>query len=206
MPYQAFVGWQRTWVARQVRYSLDASIHYSPGDVSGKNSNNVFADFTNGRVLQAAYGYGVVHYAQLAPVGRGFSLSTVIQAQYAGHPLPDSEQMVLGGPSQTRGYTLDDGAFDDAALMRNDLRAPEARWSSKSGLQAAVTPFGFVDLGYGRNVATGQGTRLGSVGVGAETRLGRALSANASLARVLAGGRGTPNGSWRLDANFTVAF
>ncbi|HEY5072887.1 MAG TPA: ShlB/FhaC/HecB family hemolysin secretion/activation protein [Caulobacteraceae bacterium] len=204
--YQILGGWSESWNDRFGHSTLDLAIHVAPGGVDRLNSDANFSDFTSGRVGGAGYAYLDIDYGRLTTLPRGLSLATQLTAQYAGRPIPDSEQLGLGGQGLVRGYFLDVGAFDDAVILRDELHAPALAVVKSAAAPVAVAPFAFLDLGWGRNEAAGQNVRLASVGLGADLQVTRRIAADLSLSYPLARVRETHVGDWRLEARLAVSY
>ena len=206
--YQIYADWSYAWTDSTGRSSLDLSAHGSPGGLSNHNSAAAFATFTNGRVLDSDYEYFGAQFTRTTRLPANWSVSNVVIAQYAWKPLPDTEQMGLGGADLVRGYTLDDGAYDRGIVSRNELHAPAFSFAvPKTPFVAAAAPFAFLDAGYG--VVEGPVLRTAhpvSVGVGADMALAPALNFNLTGAYALTRAVFTHAGDWRLEARATVAF
>jgi hemolysin activation/secretion protein len=204
--YQFVGGWSRDWSDRFGHAALDVAIHVAPGGLDRLNSAASLADFTSGRAASATYAYLDLNYDRTTPIVRGFSVVTQFVGQYAARPLPDSDQMGLGGQGAVRGYYLGAGAFDDALILRDELRAPALAllWSGPAASQ--IGPFAFVDFGYGRNDATRKGQDFAAIGLGADLQVSRWMAANLSLSYPLATAPYTPAGAWRLEASVTLSY
>jgi hemolysin activation/secretion protein len=104
-----------------------------------------------------------------------------------------------------RGYSFDDGAFDDGLVLREEVRAPSLALSRGGGAWR-LGPMAFADLGLGRNEAVRRDTEIGSIGVGASARLGRSVSADVWLSDPPDNAKVTRAGDWRLDTRISVSF
>ena len=204
--YQVFGGWSDSWVDRLGHASLDVAIHGAPGDLDRLGGDANLAAFTSGRVTSAAYVYLDLNYQRVTPIARGFSLSTQLTGQYAPGPLPDSDQIAPGGQDAARGYYLEAGAFDDALILRDELRAPIVTVIRAGPLATQIGPFAFVDFGYGRNNSTRQGLDVASIGLGADAQVSRRLAATLSVSYPLTSAPFTPAGDWRLEASVTLSY
>jgi hemolysin activation/secretion protein len=204
--YQIVGGWSRDWTDRFGHAALDVSIHGAPGGLDRLNSAANLADFTSGRAASATYVYLDLSYDRTTPIARGFSLVTQLVGQYAPRPLPDSDEMGLGGQGAVRGYFLGAGAFDDALTLRDELHAPAVAIVQSGPAASQIGPFAFVDFGYGRNDATRKGLDFAAIGLGADLQVTRRLAANLSLSYPLDTAPYTPAGAWRLEASVTLSY
>jgi hemolysin activation/secretion protein len=204
--FQIYGDWSNHWSDRFGASSLDISVHGSPGGVDGLDTGAAFANFTNGRVTDSAYVYGQANITRQTLLPHGFSLLTQFSGQYAGRPIPDSQQIALGGQTAVRGYTLDDGAWDDGAVLLDELHAPLLPLVRRGPAMTSLDPCLFVDVGYGRNEASRLDTRIASVGFGADLRLGAAAIASLDVSRALTNAKVTRAGDVHLDARLTIAY
>ena len=202
--YQAFAGWSGGWTDAWGRTDVDATVHVSPGGLSPSDRNSVYQAFTQGRVRRADYTYvnADLNRSNLLPFS--FVLTDAVSSQIAGVALPDSERMALGGVQSVRGYSLDDGAYDDGVVVRNELRLKGAPLF-ENGLATVDRPFLTGDIGAARDEAARHSRTLSSVGVGWTAHIGRAaLSLAAS--DPLASGPATRAGRWRADLRLTATY
>jgi hemolysin activation/secretion protein len=170
--------------------------------VDSLNTNQAFADFTNGRMQRASYLYAQASFVHQARLTWDLSLNTQIAGQYAGRSIPDSQQIALGGQSSVRGYSFDDGAWDDGIVVRNDLRAKEFRLGSNG----RFTPRAFIDYGWGQSDAAHVNVQQVSGGVGGEIRMGNGALASLDVAIPLTSGRETRVGVARFDVRVSLAY
>jgi hemolysin activation/secretion protein len=204
--YQLYGDWSNHWTDRLGATALVVSVHGSPGGVDRFNTSAAFADFTNGRVLKAAYVYGEASLTRQTLLPHGFSVLTTFSGQYAGVPVPDSQQIALGGQTAGRGYSLDDGGWDDGAVLRNELRTPQVQLASLGPLLTSLSGRVFADYGWGRSEAERRNVNAASVGLGADLRLGWLAVASVDVSRPLIDGRFTRAEDLHLDARLTFAY
>ncbi|WP_443751328.1 ShlB/FhaC/HecB family hemolysin secretion/activation protein [Asticcacaulis solisilvae] len=195
--YQLYLGYHHSG-----RSVLDLAVHMSPGGLNGGNSDEQAILYSQGRQKGATYSYLTGTYSRTTPIGHVLALKTEAIGQFSAVALPRTEQAGLGGSSLVRGYTLDNGAFDTALVVRNELRGPAKSW----GVSAQVTPLFFVDAGYGRDNAARETRGVASAGAGAEVHLTRHVMMNIDAACALAPDQATRAGSWLAHANVNVAF
>jgi hemolysin activation/secretion protein len=180
---QLYLGWSYAGSDPLGRTLVNATLHISPGRVDARNSGADLATFTKGRVTDADYQYLTLEISRTLRLPAGWSASSSLLAQYADRPLPDTEQLGVGGFDLVRGYTLDDGAFDSALVLRNELRAPALQaFAGRPLLASALQPYAFVDAGYGQDRRFGKIARPLSTGLGADLALGSYATLSASAA------------------------
>ncbi|RRJ96966.1 ShlB/FhaC/HecB family hemolysin secretion/activation protein [Opitutaceae bacterium TAV4] len=178
--FQIVLGW-----AHQLRdsfggTSFDLRLKGSPGGVPGKNHDEDFSDYTGGRMDNATYLYAALDASRVTTLPGGANWVIQFSGVLAGDPLPDTEQMALGGYYAVRGYTLDDGAVDTGFSLRNELRLPSV--SLVSAWHDVVSPYLFLDYGWGENKNTGlDDPKLFAVGAGVDYHAGKALSMGAAV-------------------------
>ena len=206
--FQAYVGFTGQESDGLGRGAMDLTLHLSPGGVGGTNTDAAFTLASQGRSRSAEYGYvsgDLSRYTSL-PWGLGYSLSVI--GQYAPNPLPLTEQIGLGGVSLVRGYTLDDGVFDSALVARNELRAPSFPLLARlgEGLADVISPFAFVDAGYGKNEYTHADSGPVGAGLGADYQFGRRLTASLAAAWATKSEGLTRAGRFRLESRVALSF
>ena len=136
----------------------------------------------------------------------GFSLSNTLTGQYATAPLPLTEQIGLGGDSLVRGYTLDDGAFDTALVSRNELRAPVVSLAAAGPFANQLSPYLFVDAGYGDDRRTHKTADPVSTGLGVDCQIGPRLTASFNGAWALRSEGFTRSGDAHIGSRLTLTF
>lgn len=204
--WQIFADWSGSLSDRLGVATIDASLHVSPGDVDGRNSDASFATFTDARVHSSAYAYGAFDVSRRTQLPFGMVLYSDFAGQLADSPLPDSQQIAIGGPAAVRGYTLDDGAWDSGLYVRNELRMRELRLVSSPLPAASLAPFVFADAGYAQDDHMRARTHMASLGGGVEFDAGRGLAASLDIAQPLVAATITHPGSSRVDARVSYSF
>jgi hemolysin activation/secretion protein len=204
--YQLYGDWSNRWSDPFGATALNVSVHGSPGGVDAGNSSAAFADFTNGRVIRADYVYGALSLTRQTRLPLGFNLTTQVDGQYAGQAIPDSQQIALGGQTAVRGYTLDDGAWDDGVVLRNALNSPVVQIARTGPFSPTFTGRVFADYGFGRNEAARFSVNVASVGLGADVRVRTNAVASADVSWPLIDARYTRAGDAHLDARLTLAY
>lgn len=202
---QLYGGFERASSDRLGRSVTSLTLHYSPGGIGHRNNSSAYTTFSSGRVTESDYVYLDASYTRSTQLGR-FILGTELIGRVASAPLPNSEQIGIGGTSLVRGYTLDDGAYDCGIVLRNTLYAPAIPLFKFAGLDDALQPYVFLDGGYARERAGKSDVTAISTGLGATYRLGRYLAANVDVARALNSAAYTEEGDWRAHARLTLSY
>jgi len=202
--YQLYAGWTHAATDRLGRYDADVSLHVSPGGISDDNSDAAFRAYSSGRVTKADYAYLRGSYDRVTRLGQGgVSLVTQLIAQYADVAMPDSERIGLGGASLVRGYSLDDGAFDRGLIVRNELRAAVLNTSVGA---VNLSPYAFLDAGWGKDEATSKESNPLSTGLGLDLRVASHFSVAATAGYAWNDAPSTDDGDWRVDVRLIAAF
>jgi len=205
--WQILAGWSKGWQGNGAQASAAVNLHISPGGLSDRSSQEQLAEFTNGRVTSDKYSYVTVDLAAGKRLPYNLAFSTQLSGQFATKVLPLSAQIGLGGEGLVRGYSADDGSFDVGVVSRNELRVPSFALMKFNGeARDQVSPFVFVDAGYGRDRALKASSTLFSAGAGADYSFGKTFNAGLNVARALKDGQRTNDGEWRVQARATFTF
>lgn len=204
--YQLFGEWDDRWSDPFGHNYLDLSVHGSPGGIDRSNSTLSLYYYSNGAVTSAAYVIAEATFDRTSNLPYGLDLVSEWNGQYAGRAVPAPEQIAIGGPSAVRGYSLDDGAFDDGLVARDELRAPQTPEIGSGELGLKLVPLAFVDAGHGRNEATHADLTVASVGLGTDVQFGSKLTGGVTVSYPLLDTRVTRQGDWRLDARISFAY
>ncbi len=202
--FQTFAGWSAGWTDADGRTDADATVHVSPGGLSPGDRNLAYQAFTQGRVRRADYTYVNADLNRSSVLPWGLLLSNALSAQVAGVALPDSERIALGGVQSVRGYTLDDGAYDDGVILRNELRLKGAALF-ENGVMTLDRPFLVGDIGTARDEAARRDRTLSSVGFGWSAKV-KAAGLSLSVSDPLVSGPATHADRWRADVRLTATY
>ena len=202
--FQAFAGWSAGWTDAAGRTDADATVHVSPGGLSPADRNLAYQVFTQGRVRRADYAYVNADLNRSSLLPWGLLLSDALSAQVAGVALPDSERMALGGAQSVRGYTLDDGAYDDGVILRNELRL-KGPALFENGLMTLDRPYLVGDIGAARDEAARRDRTLSSLGFAWSAKI-KAAALSLSVSDPLVSGPATKAGRWRADIRLTATY
>lgn len=178
------------------------TLRASPGGLSKANDRARALFYRQGQSSNARYAYLGLTYDRQHDLNANWVWHSQIVGQWTHTALPRTEQSGLGGASLVRGYNVDDGAFDQAAIWRNEL-GPQVGFGLKS---VRVLPYAFVDWGYGRDLFDRKSRDLASIGAGADFALDRNVSLRLALADRLRKGLVTPKGTGQAHIGLTVRF
>ncbi|WP_341991148.1 ShlB/FhaC/HecB family hemolysin secretion/activation protein [Azorhizobium sp. AG788] len=215
--FEMSAGWS---VARGDAYgttSLDVKLVVNPGGVIGGNNAARWSAYSGGRVTDVQYVYGLADLNRVTRLPAGFNWVSDLSVLAAGQPLPDTEQMSLGGLYATRGYTLDDATADTGLVWRNELRTPTFALLSTLGVKGIsdqVSPYGFFDLGWGRSygyegllgTVPRNDSSLAGVGLGVDYTLNRNVTATLVGGFALTDATYTKAGDFNLQARVYVSY
>ncbi len=144
----------------------------SPGHLLARNNTTAFATQQIGAA--ANYVYGRLTVERQTPLPAGFAWNTRLTAQYGDAILLPSEQLSFGGVQSVRGFVEQGVTRDHGVLLQNEWRAPPIPTGLTRALNLdadtdTLTPFVFMDIGYGANHREIAGLRrswVGLIGVG----------------------------------------
>ncbi|TCT01089.1 ShlB/FhaC/HecB family hemolysin secretion/activation protein [Aquabacter spiritensis] len=206
--FEMTLGWS---IARPDAWgstSLEAKLVGNPGGVLTGNSIENWVRYSAGRVTDVTYVYGAGAVSRVTRLPAGFTFVSDLSALAAGQPLPDTEQLSLGGLYATRGYTLDDGTVDTGFVWRNEVRTPTFALLTPLGVAGThdqVSPYAFLDLSWGR--LYGYDGVLGPVGRTdyslAGLGLGVDYTLNRNLTATLVGGLALSDAIYTRAGDFT---
>lgn len=215
--FELIAGWS---VSRSDPFgttSLDLKLIGNPGGVIGGNSAAQWSRYSGGRVTDVTYVYGTGDLNRVTRLPAGFNWVSDLSGTAAGQPLPDTEQLSLGGLYATRGYTLDDGTVDTGLVWRNELRTPTFALLSSLGVAGVtdqVSPYAFLDLAWGRaygyqgvlGAVPHNDTSLAGLGLGLDYTLNRNLTATLVGGVALTDATYTKAGDFTLQARVYVSY
>ncbi|WP_208948526.1 ShlB/FhaC/HecB family hemolysin secretion/activation protein [Segnochrobactrum spirostomi] len=232
--FDLVAGWAGSWDhAEGGSTALDVRLLVNPGGLVPGNNDATWETFSNGRVTSAEYAYLYATLTQVTPLVtlpglsgatflKGFSWNTSLTGQIAGQALPDTEQLAIGGYYGTRGYTLDDGSVDAGLVLRDELRLPTFPLLGALGLKApgigalddVVSPYAFLDVGYGYNynlnalqsLEQNANTTLVGLGAGIDYTLAHNVQAGALAGVALTNGPETDRGTVTVQGRVSIAF
>jgi hemolysin activation/secretion protein len=203
--YQAYAGWEKTEQDPFGHSDLDLEAHMSPGGIDGENSDAQMRLYSQGRVGSARYAYTDLNFSRTTQLVDNFTWTLQAIGQYSPRALPRTEQVGLGGQSLVRGYSLDDGAYDSAIVVRNELRAPPIAWRQE-GQGFAMGPYAFVDAGVGRDQFTKQSVTAASTGLGSDLQLTNRLALTVEGAYALKSALYTKSGDTMVETRLTFSY
>jgi hemolysin activation/secretion protein len=152
--FNLIAGWSMSRPDAFGLTNLELRLVGNPGGVVDGNTAQSWSQYSAGRITDVNYVYGGVDISRVTRLTAGYSWNSQFSGILAGDALPDTEQLSLGGIYATRGYTLDDGNVDTGFFWRNELRTPTLPVLSSlgvAGVHDQLSPFLFVDVGWGHN-------------------------------------------------------
>jgi hemolysin activation/secretion protein len=194
--FQGYLGLAGQWAVTQGSGNGTVTLHVSPANLGGGNSDAALSTYSLGRVGSAAYAYADLDLATRTDLPAGWALTSTLDAQFALQPLPDTEQIAIGGAQAVRGYSSDDGSFDAGAVLQNELHLPVLSLQT-----VTLDPYALADFGYGRDIAGGTGTSAASLGAGVNFNFGSSTALGLSGAYALLDAPVTKAHDWSIDVS-----
>ncbi len=182
-------------------FDLDLAVHGSPGGIGPGQTSARARRFSQNAIDELTYAYLTYASTFTRPLGGNVFFKNQLAAQIAGEALPLTEKAALGGPQLVRGYDLDDGAYDLTLITRNELRLP-----TREVGEFNLSPFVFLDIGHGRDLAQRTYTTFISKGLGLEVRATPRFAANFAVARSEKRGPSTPAQNNRILASISLSY
>ncbi len=201
---QLVVGWNGRWSDNLGTNTLDVRFKSNPGGIHTGNDSLAWSAFTNGRVTDVRTNLVTLDYGRVTPLPKGLSLRSEVSMLASSKPLPDTERIGLGGIHAVRGYVTEDGAFDQAVILRNSLYASMP--SMPSWMPGTLAPFLLADVGWGRDLFSRRDSTVSSVGAGLDFAAGTNFNSKLLAARAMTDGLHTPAGSWRVSVQASVSY
>ncbi|CAO3450652.1 hypothetical protein [Azospirillum argentinense] len=220
------IGWGGSWPqAGGGSTTMDIRAVANRAGLVPGNSDAAWSRFSNGRVDGADYAYLYGVFNRVTPLAGlpwpgATSWTVEFTGQLAGKALPETEQLAIGGLYATRGYTLNDGSVDTGFVLRNEARLPtfsalgHLGSSGIGALEDTVSPFAFLDVGYGHNhnfdalpgIGERADTTLVGVGAGVDYTLLQTLQLGVNVGVALTDGPETSRGTLTAQARMLVSF
>ncbi|MBT1511871.1 ShlB/FhaC/HecB family hemolysin secretion/activation protein [Bradyrhizobium sp. SRL28] len=201
---QLVVGWNGRWSDNLGTNTLDVRFKSNPGGILTGNNSHAWSAFTNGRVTDVQTNLVTLEYGRVTPLPKGLSLKSEVSVLASSKPLPDTERIGLGGIQAVRGYVTEDGAVDQAVILRNSLYVSMP--NMPSWMPGTLAPFLLADVGWGRDLFSRRDSTLSSVGAGFDFAAGSNFNSKLLAARALTDGLHTPAGSWRVSLQASVSY
>lgn len=199
-------GWSHQLTDSYGRTSFDLHLKANPGGIIDTNTATGWNAFTGGRVTDHTYVYAGFDITRQTTLPQEFSWISTLTGQIAGQALPDTERLSLGGHYAVRGYEGNDVSADTGFIWRNELRLPTLAPLANAGVRDTLSPFAFVDLGRGRDIAARIDTTLASTGLGFDYAIGPGFNAGVTAAVALSDAGSTRSGDWSAAANIRFTY
>ena len=201
---QLVVGWNGRWSDNLGTNTLDVRFKSNPGGILTGNNSLAWSAFTNGRVTDVRTNLVTLEFGRVTPLPKSLSLKSEVSVLASSKPLPDTERIGLGGIHAVRGYVTEDGAVDQAVILRNSLYVSMP--SMPSWMPGTLAPFLLADVGWGRDLFSRRDSTLSSVGAGLDFAAGANFNSKLLAARAMTDGLHTPAGSWRVSLQASVSY
>lgn len=202
---QFAIGWSNTIADPLGQTALDLRLELNPGSTVSDSNDAAWSSYSNGRVTDTSYVYGVVNLTRRTDLPKGFAWIGGITGLIADTPLPDTEQLALGGSAGSRGYGFSNVAVDRGLIVRNELRLP-TQTPPLPGLALGLSPYLFADAGWGENLSTKASNKLVSLGVGLDAAVGDHLTASVTAGRAMTDAGSVEAGDWTVLGTVNVRF
>ena len=98
-------------------------------------------------------------------------MSESLVAQYGSGALPQTEQMAVGGQSLVRGYSIDDGSYDNGFVAAQRAARPDLHPGPGPAGSTPLAPYAFFDFGHGWEREVHTHAAPASVGAGLDDQL-----------------------------------
>jgi hemolysin activation/secretion protein len=201
---QLVVGWNGRWSDNLGTNNLDVRFKSNPGGILSGNNSQAWSAFTNGRVTDVQTNFVTLEFGRVTPLPKGLSLKSEVSVLASSKPLPDTDRIGLGGIHAVRGYVTEDGAFDQAVILRNSLYASMP--NMPSWMPGTLAPFLLADVGWGRDLFFRRDSTLSSVGAGLDFAAGTNFNSKLLAATALSDGPHSRAGSWRVSLQASVSY
>jgi hemolysin activation/secretion protein len=201
---QLVVGWNGRWSDNLGTNNLDVRFKSNPGGILSGNNSQAWSAFTNGRVTDVQTNFATLEFGRVTPLPKGLSLKSEVSVLASSKPLPDTDRIGLGGIHAVRGYVTEDGAFDQAVILRNSLYASMP--NMPSWMPGTLAPFLLADVGWGRDLFFRRDSTLSSVGAGLDFAAGTNFNSKLLVATALSDGPHSRAGSWRVSLQASVSY
>lgn len=203
---QLVTGWSKGIKASDRQGTVSVNLHVSPGGL-GASSDEQLSAISNGRVSSGKYSYATLDLEGSQRISTNLAIASRFSAQYTGDVLPLSAQIGLGADSLVRGYDSEDGSFDAGVVWRNELRfAPIPVFWRSGQYQDVLSPFIFLDAGYGYDQFLDTHASVASIGFGATYEIGRTVSIALGFARALKDGPRTRSGEQSINTRINFSY
>lgn len=178
--WQLHLGYRAAGILWDGRFNLNGDFIFSPGNISGGNSDADFQLFRDDADSQ----YAILRTSSQwrGNVWNDWTLKLALQGQFSPDNLLPSEQLGLGGYGTVRGYAEREFLADSGYALSAELGTPVFRWN-KLNLQAVT----FIDHGTGWRHGEDRQTLSGS-GLGLRFGTGRSLDGRVDWAVSKEGG------------------
>ncbi len=199
-------GWTDTLSDAFGRTGIDLRLEANPAALIPGSDDAAWSAYTNGRVTEASYLYGVINLTRRTDLPGDGTWDGSLTGVLSGAALPDTERLALGGTSGSRAYGFSQAAVDRGVIWRNTLRAPAQILPLDIAGPLTLSPYLLGDAAWGQDVATRDSATLVSLGAGLDLALGGTATAGVSVGRAMTRAGSTASGDWTVAASFGLKF
>lgn len=202
---QFALGWTNTIADPLGQTAVDLRLEANPGSTVADSDDAAWSSYSNGRVTDTSYVYAVANMTRRTDLPQGFAWMAGLTGVLSDTPLPDTEQLALGGSAGSRGYGFSSIAVDRGVIVRNELRLPTQN-PSLPGLALGLSPYLFTDTSWGENLSTRKSNKLLSLGIGLDAAVGEHLTASLTAGRAMTDAGSVTAGDWTVLGTVNVRF
>lgn len=202
---QFALGWSNTIADPLGQTAIDLRLELNPGSTVADSTDAAWSSYSNGRVTDTTYVYGVANLTRRTDLPKDFSWVAGLTGLLSDTSLPDTEQLALGGSAGSRGYSFSSVAVDRGVIFRNELRLPTQN-PPLPGLALGLSPYLFADAAWGENLSTRTSNKLVSLGLGLDAAVGEHLTASVTAGRAMTDADSIAAGDWTVLGTVNVRF
>jgi len=216
--FEGILGWAASGSDAFGRTQLEARLVVNPGGILGGNNAETWAVYSAGRVDDVTYAYATLDASRVTRLPAGLAYVSQFSGLWASQPLPDTEQLSLGGMNATRGYGFANIGVDSGLVWRNEVRFPAlsifGETKDFNWISDEVSAYAFFDLGYGYNFGfdgilgevEGFDTNMAGIGGGVDYRIGKNMQASFVAGYALTDAGLTHAGDWTLQGRLFLSY
>jgi hemolysin activation/secretion protein len=179
---------------------------FSPGGLSGNNTNAAFAAASGNPAASATYGYLLASLNNTTSLPAGFRIELNAAGQVASTALPAIEQFGIGGVATVRGYQTNERAGDHGFFTQAEFHLPQFSLIETGDIRDSEDVYAFLDFGMVTDIAAGTTNSLLGAGLGIDVAISEYVSASLVWGHAFSAGVVTAAGSNRIHASITGSY
>jgi hemolysin activation/secretion protein len=179
---------------------------FSPGGLTGNNTDAAFAAASGNAGASAQYAYilgKMFHHSELP---YDFALDLKFAGQLASESLPEIEQFGIGGVSTVRGYESNERSGDDGLMVQAELYLPTFSLLQHTNFNDKTNVYAFVDYGLVHTQTTGTVQSLFGAGFGVDVNINDKVRATLAWGHAFLAGTTTSKNGDRIHASIVVSY